>query len=241
MKFHVENPAESVAVQKKLFELRYQWFIGERNTTQLTEAPYLFTNLEGNISYSNIYATFKALKSEEISEQEFYKKEDHTMTTLEQQIKDTQERLEKLTKALQEESCKPKEWPQNNDFYYYVGYKNQCVLTYWTSGETDIHRKAMHNYFKTKAEAEHYKDWLKSPVTHSRYLLQKTADEYNKHWKYKPGLNTGYYMHLYGTHLTVTSNVSFRAAVIYFKDSEGCHKAIEVLGEDTIKIACGVV
>jgi len=240
MKFHVKNPAESEAVQKKLYALGYKWLLGN-NTYKHTTHPVLYTYSDGEILYQESLEGFEQYEHEEVNVQEFIKGENNTMTTLEQQIKDTQEQLEKLTKALEEQKNKLKEWPQVNDEYYIVRPTGIIDSLFYTQESYDENCKAMHNCFKTKDKAEHYRDWLKSPVTHSRYLLQKVADEYNGDWKYKPNVNHGYFIYISNDKMRITFDCAFIQAKIYFKDIEGCQKAIEVLGEETIKLACGVV
>ena len=242
MKFHVKNPEEAEAVQKKLFELGYRWWIGPGDTCKYTYHVLFYANPEGSIGYGTNYDYFKNLNHEQVNVQEFFKVENNTMTTLEQQIKDTQEQLEKLTKALEEEKNKPKEWPQNGDEYWLIRPTGSVDNLIYCPDFFDTGCKAMHNCFKTKAEAEHYRDWLKNPVTHSRYLLQKVADEYNGDWKHVPRHNTGYFIYIdNGVPKVNWDCYSSCYGKIYFKDTVGCQKAIEVLGEETIKLACGIV
>ena len=135
MKFHVRNPAESEAVQKKLYALGYKWLLGN-NTYKHTTHPVLYTFSDGEILYQESLEGFEQYSHEEINVQEFIKlkKENNAMTTLEQQIKDTQEQLEKLTKALEEERNKPKEWPQYGDTNFYVNSSGAVGSTSWDGG-----------------------------------------------------------------------------------------------------------
>jgi hypothetical protein len=71
--------------------------------------------------------------------------------------------------------------------------------------------------------------------------LQKFADEYNGDWKYNPRHNTGYFINADKINTIISYDCRYAKDTIYFKDTVGCQKAIEVLGEETIKLACGVV
>lgn len=50
-KFIVSSPEQSERLQKKLFEMGYEWFAGER-TVKLTNQPYLLVNNNGRIAWS---------------------------------------------------------------------------------------------------------------------------------------------------------------------------------------------
>ncbi len=52
MKFRVENPKQSEKLQKKLFELGYEWKSNGKIVQNIT-ACYIFTDKEGNMTYFN--------------------------------------------------------------------------------------------------------------------------------------------------------------------------------------------
>jgi hypothetical protein len=59
MKFKVENPSQSEAIQRELFKLGYKWF-GERlQVVEEVEQPFLYAEPEGVIRYGDCADTFR--------------------------------------------------------------------------------------------------------------------------------------------------------------------------------------
>lgn len=75
MKFHVKSPEESAAVQRKLLDMGYSWFIGVQDV-RYTDAPYLFADAhELRLSWlgKRDSGYFYAHSAKEMNVQEFLK------------------------------------------------------------------------------------------------------------------------------------------------------------------------
>lgn len=63
MKFRIENPEQSVALQEKLFSMGYKW--DDDSTDIMCEGKFLFTSSGGNITYCDFAETYEALQYSE--------------------------------------------------------------------------------------------------------------------------------------------------------------------------------
>ena len=91
MKFRVDNPEHSKAIQEVLFELGYTWDILDNNNICYLKSPFLFAEAHGAIMHCS-----------DEDDLDFYLKDGNTETTL----AELHEMLETKQK-IQEENCSP--------------------------------------------------------------------------------------------------------------------------------------
>lgn len=144
-----------------------------------------------------------------------------------------------LRAEIEAEQTKEAEWPKVGDVIYYID--EHGILSYGSYDGTDKYNRiiAYGNGFADKKEAQRIANYRKDPVAQAREKLAAFAYEYNGLEWY----NKGEFIHL-----DFNGNIEQgwsdgelpEAGLILFKDSHGPQAAIDALGNDLIKLACGV-
>ena len=102
-------------------------------------------------------------------------------------LTDLQKKYEELgaeIKALEQNVIH--EWPQEDGKYWFVNASGIISESYWENDNADLARKASHNIFRTKEEAQAKADWR-----------QMTDDL----WAYAKGVNGGWEADWSGNHM----------------------------------------
>lgn len=98
MKFKVENPSHSEAIQRELFKQGYKWFLNDSFTVEEVNHPYLYAEDNGNIFHGS-------------SSRKFIE-DRNTLTTLEQLQEYTKMTAPKTPRTV------PLHWPADEPFPY---------------------------------------------------------------------------------------------------------------------------
>ncbi len=147
--------------------------------------------------------------------------------------------VEEIQKALGYEieivAEKPKEkvWkPKLGETYWYVDYDGTVCRSEWGGLRVEKSLYALGNCFKTKEEAEFYKEKL--IVTAE---LQRFADEHNEtiDWEDANEYKYSIYYDTYSKQIHKTGGLNCKQTTIYFSSLEIANKAIETIGEERIK------
>lgn len=123
-----------------------------------------------------------------------------------------------------------KEWPQDDDLYYYISGDYIIDNNYFTSGGIiSEHRLAVGNCFKTKEEAEFELERLKVLAEMKKFAEPEDNrwDGYTEHWTiYFDNNEESIYCWPYAHN---------KFNNIYFVSQEKAKECIEYVGEDRIK------
>jgi len=128
-------------------------------------------------------------------------------------------------------------WPRYGDVMFSMYGTGKVTRDNYRASNWQISCVKMGNAFRTEKEAGHYRAWLKDPVTQARYKVQKFADEYNQGKPQEPHF---YYTFKYMDGKIRVVQRSGEYPCVKFCNSSFLQPLIDAVGEDTVKLACGV-
>lgn len=147
-----------------------------------------------------------------------------------EQIEELEAQLSAIQAQIDEMKNVEEEWPKVGDKVWTLGLEGTTIFSNFTGTVMWKHRLATGSLHRTEAEASAYRDWLTSPRTQARRMVE-TCDGFDV---------KGEALIFYQKGNLSIMHASEYDGGLQFNSDHQAQAAIDKLGEETIKLALGV-